>query len=80
MDQMVFRGEYPVDTFIYSIVYIGVCSDLLNASVFSQCKRGVRVINVARGGIIDEVALLEALNVSISVMAYCNWLPMLSIF
>ncbi|CAF1127684.1 unnamed protein product, partial [Didymodactylos carnosus] len=35
---------------------------LINAEVFSKCKKGVRVVNVARGGIVDEKALLEALK------------------
>jgi len=35
---------------------------LLNTSSFNKCKRGVRVVNCARGGIIDEDDLLEALN------------------
>lgn len=30
--------------------------------MFSKCKRGVRIVNVARGGIIDEAAMLQALN------------------
>ncbi len=34
----------------------------MNDKVFSECKKGVRVINVARGGIIDEGALLRALE------------------
>ena len=35
---------------------------LLNREVFEKCKQGVCVVNVARGGIIDETALLEALR------------------
>lgn len=35
---------------------------LLNATTLAQCKRGVRIVNCARGGIIDEDALLHALN------------------
>ncbi|CAN2391107.1 phosphoglycerate dehydrogenase activity [Pristimantis euphronides] len=35
---------------------------LINDSAFSKCKRGVQVINCARGGIIDEAALLRALQ------------------
>lgn len=30
--------------------------------MFAKCKKGVRVVNVARGGIIDEEALLRALD------------------
>lgn len=36
--------------------------NLLNDDVFMKCKKGVRVINCARGGIIDEEALLRAFS------------------
>lgn len=35
---------------------------LLDADRLARCKRGVRLINTARGGIIDEQALLAALD------------------
>lgn len=35
---------------------------LLNAESLAKCKKGVRIINCARGGIIDENALLDALK------------------
>jgi len=35
---------------------------LINKEVLSLCKPGVKLINVARGGIIDEKSLLDALN------------------
>ncbi|CAM9541315.1 unnamed protein product [Lampetra fluviatilis] len=35
---------------------------LLNDASFARCKRGVRVVNCARGGIIDEDALQRALE------------------
>ncbi len=35
---------------------------LLNGNTIKQCKRGVRIVNCARGGIIDEAALLDALK------------------
>lgn len=35
---------------------------LLNADAFSKMKDGVRIINAARGGIVNEEALLEALE------------------
>uniref|UniRef100_A0A672J302 phosphoglycerate dehydrogenase n=1 Tax=Salarias fasciatus TaxID=181472 RepID=A0A672J302_SALFA len=35
---------------------------LLNDETFGKCKRGVKVVNCARGGIIDEAALLRALE------------------
>lgn len=35
---------------------------MLNAETIQECKHGVRIVNCARGGIIDETAILEALN------------------
>lgn len=35
---------------------------LVNETTLEKCKKGVRVINVARGGTIDEEALLKALQ------------------
>jgi D-3-phosphoglycerate dehydrogenase len=36
--------------------------DMMGALAFSEMKDGVRIVCAARGGIIDEAALLEALN------------------
>jgi D-3-phosphoglycerate dehydrogenase len=35
---------------------------LLNAATLAQCKRGVILVNTARGGLIDEAALLSAIR------------------
>jgi D-3-phosphoglycerate dehydrogenase len=36
--------------------------NIINQENLKKCKMGVRIINCARGGIIDEVALLESLK------------------
>jgi D-3-phosphoglycerate dehydrogenase len=36
--------------------------ELLNAQTLQACKRGVLLVNTARGGLIDEAALLEAVR------------------
>lgn len=55
---------YMVYTVDYSAVLMrkSFLAGLLNDAVFARCKRGVYVVNVARGGIIDEGALLRALE------------------
>ena len=35
---------------------------LIGAKTLARCKKGVRIVNCARGGIVDEKALLEALE------------------
>ncbi|NNF56742.1 MAG: phosphoglycerate dehydrogenase [Rhodothermaceae bacterium] len=35
---------------------------LLGTETLAQCKDGVRIVNIARGGIVDEAALLDALE------------------
>jgi D-3-phosphoglycerate dehydrogenase len=42
---------------------------LLNASTLARCKRGVIIVNTARGGLIDEAALLDALHTGQVAMA-----------
>lgn len=37
-------------------------SAVLGEAEFSKMKKGVRLVNAARGGVIDEIALLDALN------------------
>ncbi len=37
-------------------------SNLINDKTISKCKKGVRIINCARGGIVDEAALLRGLQ------------------
>ena len=35
---------------------------MLNHETLAQCRQGVRVVNVARGGLVDETALIHALE------------------
>ncbi|MEW5303676.1 MAG: hypothetical protein WDW36_006346 [Sanguina aurantia] len=43
--------------------------NLFNDATFAKCKRGTRIINVARGGVIDEDALFRALESGIIAQA-----------
>nr|WBW70087.1 venom protein [Lampona murina] len=36
--------------------------NLINSDVFAKCRKGIKIINCARGGIVDEDALLSALE------------------
>ena len=51
-------GEYPT-------------SHLCNADILHLCKHNVLIINAARGGIIDEQALLSTLNSQLSTAIDC---------
>ena len=70
-DEIRFSGAEPVDldTLIKNsdiitlhIPLIPSTKHILNAEAFSNMKHGVKIICAARGGVIDEVALLDALN------------------
>ncbi|KAF8792347.1 D-3-phosphoglycerate dehydrogenase like protein [Argiope bruennichi] len=37
-------------------------TNMINEAVFAKCRKGVKIINCARGGIVDETALLAALK------------------
>jgi D-3-phosphoglycerate dehydrogenase len=37
-------------------------ANLLNTTTLAQCKKGVMIVNCARGGVIDEQALVDALK------------------
>jgi D-3-phosphoglycerate dehydrogenase len=45
-------------------------SKVFNDETFANMKKGVRLINVARGGVIDEDALVRALNSGIVAQVY----------
>ena len=37
-------------------------TDFINAKVLGQCKKGIKIVNVGRGGLIQERDLLDGLN------------------
>lgn len=45
---------------------------MLNDETFAKMKRGVRIVNVARGGVIDEEALLRALDSGIVAQVHVH--------
>jgi D-3-phosphoglycerate dehydrogenase len=54
---------WPVADFIsIHVPLLKETENLINREVLSKCKKGFRIVNCARGGIIDEEALLAALN------------------
>lgn len=54
-------------------------SKIFNDDTFAKMKKGVRVINVARGGVIDEDALLRALDAG-KVAQVCFYLTTASFY
>lgn len=44
------------------ILHVKNLLDLISTKTLGQCKKGVKVVNVARGGVIDEAAILVALE------------------
>ncbi|VAH53106.1 unnamed protein product [Triticum turgidum subsp. durum] len=48
---------------------------MLNDEAFAKMKKGVRIINVARGGVIDEDALVRALDAGIVAQVLSELAP-----
>ncbi|KAH7519375.1 hypothetical protein FEM48_Zijuj08G0029400 [Ziziphus jujuba var. spinosa] len=44
---------------------------ILNEETFAKMKKGVRIVNVARGGVIEEDALVKALDSAIVAQHPC---------
>ncbi|MEM9752519.1 MAG: phosphoglycerate dehydrogenase [Planctomycetota bacterium] len=51
-----------VDALSFHVPKTPETTGMLNAETFAKCRKGVYVVNAARGGIVDEAALLEALD------------------
>ncbi|XP_048886509.1 D-3-phosphoglycerate dehydrogenase [Brienomyrus brachyistius] len=63
VDQMSLEQMWPLCDYItVHTPLMPSTTGLLNDASFAKCKKGVKVVNCARGGIIDEAALLRALE------------------
>jgi D-3-phosphoglycerate dehydrogenase / 2-oxoglutarate reductase len=51
-----------MDFLVFTCSLNAANTHMLNASVLERCKDGVRIVNVARGPLIDEAALIAALQ------------------
>jgi D-3-phosphoglycerate dehydrogenase len=61
------RAAWParveeLDVIVFTCALTPANRHMLNADVLARCKPGVRVVNVARGPLIDEAALVAALQ------------------
>lgn len=60
---MELKDLWPVADYItIHVPFMESTKNLINNEVMSQCKKGFKLINCARGGIVNETDLLAALN------------------
>ncbi len=50
------------DFIVFCCALNSATKNMLNHEVLSQCRPGVRIVNVARGGLVDQEALIENLR------------------
>ncbi|XP_055858976.1 D-3-phosphoglycerate dehydrogenase [Episyrphus balteatus] len=63
IEKMTLEQIWPLADYItVHTPLIPATRNLINAQALGKCKKGVKVVNVARGGIIDESAVLAALE------------------
>src|SRR5690606_657715 len=51
-----------VDFIVLSIAQTPETEHLFDAALFAACKPGAYLVNIARGGLVDQIALAEALR------------------
>ncbi|MDN3517819.1 phosphoglycerate dehydrogenase [Aquisalimonas lutea] len=56
------EGVEECDFLVFTCALTAANRHMLDVGVLERCKQGVRVVNVARGPLIDEQALIEALE------------------
>ena len=63
IEKMELKDIWPLADYItVHTPLIPATKNLICTETFNKCKKGVKVVNVARGGIIDETSLLTALD------------------
>jgi len=63
VDKMELEEIWPLADYItVHTPYMPQTHHLINSETLKKCRRNVRIINIARGGIVDEAALLDALE------------------
>ena len=55
------------------VPYLPTTKDTINAQTLAMCKDGVRVLNFARGELVDNAALLDALNSGKVAQYFCDF-------
>ena len=66
VDKMELDAIWPLADYIsVHTPYMAQTHHLINGQTLAKCKRGVRVVNIARGGIVDEEALLHSLEAGV---------------
>lgn len=56
------EGIEELDFLVASCALTSETKHMVNEAIFNRAKDGLRVVNVSRGGIVDEKALIDALN------------------
>lgn len=55
------------------VPYLPTTRHTINAQTLAMCKDGVRVLNLARGELVDNAALLDALNSGKVAQYFCDF-------
>ena len=77
VDELVVREQLPMalgraDVVCLHVPFTAETHNLLDASAFAAMKRGTLLVNTARGGVVNENALLEALLDGTLGAAHCD--------